>query len=45
VRSRKKPGSDVEFGYHVQAALCMGMLSFLQKKVAQFDAARQESVL
>ncbi len=45
VRTREKPVSDVEFGYHVQAALCMGMQSFLQKKVAQFDAAKQEIVL
>jgi predicted dehydrogenase len=45
VRSREKPVSDVEFGYQVQAALCMGMLSFLQKKVARFDAGRQEIVV
>jgi predicted dehydrogenase len=45
VRTREKPVSDVEFGCHVQAALCMGMLSFLQKKVAQFDTSRQEIVL
>jgi predicted dehydrogenase len=45
VRTREKPVSDVEFGYHVQAALCMGMLSFLKKKVAQFDAGKQEIVL
>jgi hypothetical protein len=25
--------------------LCMGMLSFLKKKVAQFDAGKQEIVL
>ncbi len=45
VRTREKPVSDVEFGYHVQAALCMGMLSFLQKKVARFDTTGQEIVL
>jgi hypothetical protein len=45
VRTREKPVSDVEFGYQVQAALCMGMLSFLQKKVARFDAEKQEIVL
>jgi len=45
VRTREKPVSDVEFGYHVQAALCMGMLSFLQKRVARFDAGTQEIVL
>ena len=42
VRTREKPVSDVEFGYHVQAALCMGMQSFLQKKVARFDSAKQD---
>ncbi len=45
VRTREKPVSDVEFGYHVQAALCMGMLSFLNKKAAQFDSAKQDIVL
>jgi predicted dehydrogenase len=42
VRTREKPVSDVEFGYQVQAALCMGMQSFLQKKVARFDSAKQD---
>ncbi len=45
VRTREKPVSDVEFGYHVQAALCMGMMSFLQRKVARFDATSQQIVL
>jgi len=45
VRTREKPVSDVEFGFHVQSALCMGMLSFLQKKVAQCDPVKQEIVL
>jgi predicted dehydrogenase len=45
VRTREKPASDVEFGYHVQVALNMAMLSFLKKKVAQYDSARQEIVL
>jgi len=45
VRTREKPISDVEFGYRVQAALSMGMLSFLQKKVARFDPTQREVVL
>jgi predicted dehydrogenase len=45
VRAREKPVSDVEFGCNVQAALCMGMLSYLQKKTARFDTATQEIVL
>jgi len=45
VRTREKPVSDVEFGYHVQAALCMGMQSFLYKKVARFDAANREIMI
>ncbi len=45
VRTRERPVSDVEFGYQVQAALCMGMLSFLNRKVARFDAERQEILL
>jgi predicted dehydrogenase len=45
VRTREKPVSDVEFGFHVQTALNMAMLSYLQRKVATFDFARQEIVL
>jgi predicted dehydrogenase len=45
VRSRERPASDVEFGYQVQVALNMAMLSFLKRKVATFDAAKQEIVL
>ena len=45
VRSRGKPVSDVEFGLHVQAAMSMAMLGFLNKKMARFDFAKQEIVL
>lgn len=45
VRTREKPVSDVEFGYHVQTALCMAMLGFLNKKVARFDMEREEILL
>lgn len=45
VRSREKPVSDVEFGLKVQAALNMSMLSFLNKKVAQFDLAQKKILL
>ena len=45
VRTRQKPVSDVEFGYHVQAAMCMAMLAFLQKKVARFDRAKEKILL
>ena len=45
MRSREKPVSDVEFGFHVQAALNMAMLSFLKNKTAQFDFAREEILL
>ncbi len=45
VRSRQKPVSDVAFGFHVQVALNMALLSFLRKKVAQFDPATQEIIL
>lgn len=45
VRTREKPVSDVEFGYQVQVALNMAMLSFLEKKVARYDEAKQEIVL
>ena len=45
VRTREKPASDVEFGYQVQVALNMAMLSLLQKKVAQFDFAKKDIIL
>jgi predicted dehydrogenase len=45
VRTREKPVSDVAFGLHVQAALNMAMLSWMNKKVAQFDFAKEEIVL
>ena len=45
VRTREKPVSDVEFGYQVQVALNMAMLSFLEKKVARYDEQKQEIVL
>lgn len=45
VRTREKPVSDVEFGYQVQVALNMAMLSYLKKKVATYDLAKQEIVL
>lgn len=45
VRTREKPASDVEFGYQVQVALNMAMLSLLQKKVAQFDTVKEDIIL
>jgi predicted dehydrogenase len=45
VRTRAKPVSDVEFGLYVQAAMCMSMLSYLNKKVARFDFEKQEILL
>lgn len=45
VRTRQKPASDVEFGYQVQVALNMAMLSLLQKKAAQFDFEKEDIIL
>lgn len=45
VRSRGKPVADVEFGYKVQAALCAGVLSWMERKVARYDKDRGELVL
>jgi predicted dehydrogenase len=45
VRTRAKPVSDVEFGFHVQVAMNMAMLAYLNKKVARFDAEKQEILL
>jgi predicted dehydrogenase len=45
IRSREKPVSDVEFGLHVQAALNMAMLAFLNRKVARFDCEKRQIIL
>ncbi|MBM3880692.1 MAG: Gfo/Idh/MocA family oxidoreductase [Verrucomicrobia bacterium] len=45
VRTREKPVSDVEFGLYVQAAMNMAMLSYLNRRVATYDAAAQDIVL
>jgi predicted dehydrogenase len=45
VRTREKPVSDVEFGFHVQVAMNMAMLAYLQKKVARYDADKEIIVL
>ncbi|HYK92339.1 MAG TPA: Gfo/Idh/MocA family oxidoreductase [Acidobacteriota bacterium] len=45
VHSREKPVSDVEFGYHVQAVLCMAMQGFLKRQTAKFDAENGQIVL
>ncbi len=45
VRTREKPVSDVEFALKVQAAMCMAMLGFLNKKVARFNLPKKEILL
>jgi predicted dehydrogenase len=45
VKSREKPVSDVEFGYRVQVAMNMAMLSFLKRKVATYNTEKEEIVL
>ncbi len=45
VRTRGRPIADVEFGYRVQGALCMGMLAWKERKVARYDKAKQQIVL
>ena len=45
MRTRQKPVSDVEFGYNVQVALNMSMLSYLNRKVARYDFEKEEIVL
>jgi predicted dehydrogenase len=45
VRTREKPVSDVEFGYQVQVALNMAMLSYLEKKVARYNEDQHQILL
>lgn len=42
VRTRNRPRADIELGYAVQVPLIMGMRSFIENKVALFDAAAEE---
>ena len=39
IRSRGKPNADIEISYRVQVPLMMSMLSFVEGKVACFDAS------
>jgi len=41
VRTRQKPNGDLELGYRVQIPLIMAMRSFVEGKVAWFDAATE----
>jgi len=45
VRTREKPVSDVEFALKVQAALCMGMLAWQNRKVATFDPTTRQILI
>ena len=45
VRTRQKPVSDVEFGYNVQVALNMSLLSYIQKKAAKYDFEKEEIII
>lgn len=45
VRTRSRPVADVEFGYRVQGALCMGMLAWKERKVARYDKDKNAMIL
>jgi hypothetical protein len=45
VHTRGRPVADVEFGYHVQGALCTGMLAYKEREIARYDKPKQELVL
>lgn len=42
IRTREKPCGDLELGYVTQVPLIMGVLAFVNNKVAVFDAATEE---
>ena len=42
VESRKKPRSHEVLGYRVSVALCLGVRSFLENKIFEFDAKKQQ---
>ena len=41
IRTRQKPNGDLELGYRVQVPLIMAMRSFVEGKVAWFDASTE----
>ena len=41
IRTRKTPNGDIELGYRVQVSLIMAMSSYVEGKVAYFDAATE----
>lgn len=45
VRTKRKPQGDIELAYHTQVALIMAMRSFVERKVATFDATREEILM
>lgn len=45
VRTRAKPVSDVQFGYHVTAALNMAMLALLKDTVVHYDPSQKRLLL
>lgn len=45
VRTREKPQGDIELAYRTQVLLMMAMRSFLERKVAAFDAAAERIVM
>jgi len=42
IRARETPGADLELGYQVQVPLIMAMRSYVEGKVAYFDAATEQ---
>jgi len=42
VRTREKPQGDIELAYHVQTLITMAMRSYVEGKVASFDAASEQ---
>jgi predicted dehydrogenase len=45
VRTREQPQGDIELAYRTQVLLIMAMRAFLERKVATFDAAREQIVM
>jgi predicted dehydrogenase len=43
IESRKKPRSHEILGYRVMAALCLGVRSFRENKVFEFDAKKEQA--
>ena len=45
IRTREQPFSDVQLGYWVQTAMCMGTIALREARIIRFDAQREKMIV